>query len=223
MKVVTIQQPEHLPWLGFFDKMRKCDLYIFLDNVQFKKRYFENRNKIRTNDGFHWLTVPVVTKGKYTQRINEVEIDNSQEWRKKYLGPIRHSYSKSPFFDTLFPELEELVNKDCSMLADLNLRLISLLRKVFEIETPTALASEIVNGPKGSDLILELCVRSGATEYISGPDGRNYLKLEEFERAGIKVSYHDYVHPEYPQMHQGGFISHMSAIDYIFNKGGVLC
>lgn len=217
-KVVAIQQPEHLPWLGFFDKMRKCDLYIFLDNVQFKKRYFENRNKIRTPQGFQWLTVPVITKGRYLQNINEVELDNSQDWRKKYLGSMRHSYSKSPLFERVYSELEEIINSDCGLLVELNLKLIHFFKDFLKIKTETLKASEIVNGFKGSELILELCKRTGAKEYISGPDGRNYLMLNEFEKASVEVSYHDYKHPVYRQMH-GEFISHMSTLDYIFNEG----
>ena len=89
---MAIQQPEHLPWVGFFNKMSQCDLFVYLDNVQFKKRYFENRNKVKTNDGIKWLTVPVFTKGKYTQNINEVIVYNEPKWKKKYIDLLEYLY-----------------------------------------------------------------------------------------------------------------------------------
>ncbi len=222
--IVAIQQPEHLPWLGFFDKMRKCDLYIFLDNVQFKKRYFENRNKILTADGSRWITVPVLTKGSFTQNINEVLIDNSEKWRNKYLGTLQRAYSKTAYFDDFFPMLEKVIGKRHDKLLDLNLELINVIRDYFEIDTQCEMASDIVSDDniKGSDLILELCVRTRTDTYISGPDGMNYLNLEKFQKAGIEVVYHDYEHPVYKQRYEKNFISHMSITDLIFNNGNNL-
>lgn len=215
--VIAIQQPEHVPWLGFFDKMASVDEYVYLDNVQFKKRYFENRNKIRTADKWGWLTVPVITKGLYRQKINEVEIDNSRDWRKKYLNSIRASYGRSDFFKDVFYGLEDLINKEYKRLLDLNLSLIQFVRAYTGINTPVSKSSDISEG-KGSDLILDICLKRKAHVYISGPDGRDYLKLEDFKKNNIEVRYHDYMHPEYKQLNQP-FISHMSVIDLLFNCG----
>jgi hypothetical protein len=217
---VAIQQPEHLPWMGFFDKMSKCDLFIYLDSVQFKKRYFENRNKIRGWDGWRWLGVPVLTKGRFTQKINEVEIDDSGNWDGKYLETLRRSYAKTPEFDALFPDIERVIRGQHGKLLDLNLALIDVLRRHMGIDTPTALASEIVPSKilKGGDLILKLCEEVDADSYISGPDGKNYLRLDDFENARIKLEYHDYNHPLYRQMHGDDFISHLSSVDFIFNR-----
>ncbi|WP_419786691.1 WbqC family protein [Pseudodesulfovibrio sp.] len=218
--IVAIQQPEHLPWLGFFDKMRRCDLYVLLDNVQFKKRYFENRNKILTANGPQWVTVPVISKGRYTQPINQVMIDNTVNWRRKYLGSVQAAYGRTPYFPELFPRLEAVINKEFSRLADLNIALIEMVRDFTGIDTPMRLASDILpdTDVHGSDLILALSRASGADHYISGPDGRNYLDLGSFLDANIKVSYHDYNHPAYEQTH-GEFSSHMSAVDALFNVG----
>jgi hypothetical protein len=218
--IVAIQQPEHLPWLGFFDKMRQCDVFILLDNVQFKKRYFENRNKIRVSNGWQWLTVPVQSKGRFTQKINEVLIDYSQSWQKKYLASLTAAYGKAPFYQAIFPSLSEIVNRDCVRLAELNCQLIYWLKGCFGLETITLLASDLVPEEYwGSDLILQLCRRAKAKAYISGPDGKNYLKGDEFQQYGIEVRYHQFEHPQYPQMHGGEFLSHMSAVDYLFNLG----
>jgi hypothetical protein len=221
--IVAIQQPEHLPWLGFFDKMLRCDSYVILENVQFKKRYFENRNKICTKEGWQWITVPVVTKGRYTQKINEVMIDNSLNWQRKYLGSIQTSYGKACYFNKFFPLLKEIIESDHQFLSTLNIELINLLKDYFRIDTPCFIASELVTSEfRGSDLILQLCLKTGADTYLSGPDGKNYLNLDQFQKYGIKVTYHNYAHPEYSQFHNSEFIPYMSAVDYIFNHGNRL-
>ncbi len=218
--IVAIQQPEHLPWLGFFDKMRSCDGFIFLDNVQFKKRYFENRNKICTEEGWQWITVPVVSKGKYKQKINEVEVDNSVNWQRKYLGSLDQSYGKSKYFDDFYPGIRSIISKSHTFLVDLNIDLINFLKECFKINTQCFLASDLVSSElTGSDIILQLCLKVGAKVYLSGPDGRTYLNLEDFESKGIKVIYHDYKHPEYTQLNSTEFIPYMSSVDYLFNYG----
>ncbi len=218
-KIVAIQQPEHLPWIGFFNKMVRCDQYVYLDNVQFKKRYFENRNRIRSKDSSRWVTVPVLTKERFNQKINEVLIDDSKDWRRKYLGTIKQEYAGAEYFDYYYAGLEGAVNPSYERLLDLNLRLIDWLRLKFRIGTPTVLASEMGSyEEKGSDLILAICRDSGATTYISGPAGRDYLDIARFSRFGIKVIYDEYNHPFYRQLHTG-FISHMSVIDVLFCEG----
>jgi len=218
-KIVAIQQPEHLPWIGFFDKMQKCDRYVYLDNVQFKKRYFENRNRIRTKESSEFITIPVVTKGLYRQEISKVMIDNSRSWQRKYLGRVRHYYARAKHFDYYFPKLEDIIQRRFAKLIDLNLALIDWIRKELQIVTPTIMASQIREyKEKGSDLILAICKDLNAKVYISGPDGRNYLMLNAFRKEKIEVIYHDYKHPVYQQMHQP-FISHMSVIDALFCEG----
>lgn len=217
---VAIQQPEHLPWAGFFDKMARCDLFIYLDNVQYKKRYFENRNKIRTRDGWAWVTVPVISKGHYTQWINEVRIDNRSNWKRKYLGSVRAAYGKTPHFKSVYPAVEAVLAKEYDKLLDLNLALIEMVRSLSGVTTPCRLASDILPDTPavGSDLIFELCRKCGATTYVSGPDGGSYLQAENFENAGIELVFHEYVHPEYVQI-PGGFEPYMSVIDALFNTG----
>jgi len=206
--------------LGFFHKMKLCDKYIFLDNVQFKKRYFENRNKILTANGPKWITVPVKSKGRFTQRINEVLIDNTANWRRKYLESMRLAYGSTKNFASLFPQLKGIITKGHDLIVDLNIELINCIKNFFMINTPCIRASGLVaKDIAGSGLILALCKAMQADQYISGPDGRNYLELEEFQQAGIDITYHDYEHPVYRQNHGREFISHMSAVDYIFNHG----
>lgn len=217
--IVAIQQPEHLPWIGFFNKMQQCDLYVYLDNVQFKKRYFENRNRIKTKEGIKWLTVPVKTKGKYEQKINEVFIDNSDDWPLKYFRTLEHACKKSKFWNVVEDIVRSSFKDKKEKLLDLNLMLIEKCRNYLNINTKTVLASTLgVDDYRGSDIILQICLKLKASVYISGTDGRNYLELEKFKMNGIKVIYHDFVHPVYPQMY-GEFASHLSVVDIIANCG----
>ena len=217
---VAIQQPEHIPWIGFFNKMAQCDLFVYLDNVQFKKRYYENRNKISGKAEILWLTVPVPSKGLYTQKLCDVQIDNSQAWKKKYKGRLEHIYGKYPFWSDLKAIVYPPLDKSFERLVNLNLALIDNIREYLEIDTPTTLASEMpCEDLKGSDLILEICVRSKAKLYTSGPDGKNYLESEKFLKKGMEIVYHNFEHPEYPQMGEA-FTSHLSVLDLIANCGG---
>ena len=217
--MVVIQQPEHLPWIGFFNKMAQCDLFVYLDNVQFKKRYFENRNKIKAEDGIKWITVPIYSKGKYTQNINQVVIDNESRWTKKYMGMIERTYKKSPFWNDVKSIVYPCLEQKYSKLVDANLSLIDKCKKYLMIETTTVLASNLeVDDFTGSDLNLEICIKTKADIYISGPDGRDYLDIDGFNQKGIKIVYHDFEHPVYPQLFDG-FVSHMSIIDLIANMG----
>lgn len=217
--IIAIQQPEHFPWIGFFNKMLQVDKFVYLDNVQFKKRYFENRNRIRTDNicGWQWVTVPVITKGHYSQNINQVRIDYSQKWQKKYLNKVRFSYSKASFFEDIFTALEEIISREYDKLVELNTVLINYVTMYLNIKTAVILASEICEG-KGSNLILNLCTHLGADTYLSGPDGRNYLELNKFNESGITIKYHDYNHSHYGQVYEP-FISHMSTLDLLFNCG----
>jgi hypothetical protein len=217
--IVAIQQPEHLPWVGFFNKMSQSGLYVLLDNVQFKKRYFENRNRVKTKDGIKWLTVPVVTKSRYTQKINEVVIDNTSSWSKKYKGTIEHAYKKSPFYQDVGNIIYPCLEKNHDKLVDLNIELISRLRNYLKITTPVICASSLgVDGFKGSDLLLEICLKINAKVYISGPDGIRYLKINDFKSKDINIVYHEFKHPVYPQQF-GDFVPYMSVIDLIANCG----
>lgn len=218
---MAIQQPEHAPWAGFFHKMLGVDLYVFLDHVQFKKRYFENRNKIRTAQGWTWVTVPAQVKGRYTQAINAVEIAPDDAWRRKYWGRLLASYAKAPQGRDLLAWVgEEWLPAARGRLLDMNLGFIRKVCELLDIATPTALASELVPaGPVGSDLILALCRAAGAHTYVSGPDGGGYLDQDAFRRAGVALEFHEFRHPTYPQMHGGEFLSHMSALDMLFNCG----
>jgi hypothetical protein len=217
--IVSINQPAYLPWLGYFHRIAVSDLHIVLDHVQFEKNSFTNRNKVRTSNGWCWLTVPVKTSGRFGDLgINTLEIDNSTDWRRKHWETIRQNYGKAPYFAEHEPFFAKLFQSNWTRLVDLCHALTLYLLNAFDIHIPLRFSSQMqVDGTKG-ELVLNLCQVVGATTYLSGVLGRNYLREDLFHKAGITVVYQDYHHPTYPQVYPG-FEPYMSAIDLLFNCG----
>lgn len=216
--IVTISQPRYQPWLGYFHRIAVSDLFIYLDTVQYTPRDWENRNKVKTARGWTWLTVPV--KARYRAMIPEVLIDNEQPWQGKHWGTINTYYSSTPEFKSYAEKLRGIYkDKIWHSLTDLNLSLTNVLCECLGLkQAKFALASDLDTQGKGSELILNLCKTVGATVYLSGSQGRNYLDEAAFADAGIKLWYQDYNHPVYAQLHNG-FVPYMAVIDLLFNCG----
>jgi len=218
--IVAIHQPEHLPWLGFFDKMRRADLFVFLDHVPFRKNYFQNRNRVRSASGATWVTVPVLTKGHAYQPLNEVQINEqgSPRWKQKYWASVEQSYAGSPYWKEYAEGIRRCFETPSPLLCDLNITLIEAMRQAFGIEVQTARSSALgVDGTR-SELLLEICRKTGATEYLSGISGKEYLDLDLFRAAGIRVEFQEFHHPLYRQRYEP-FMPLMSAVDLLFNHG----
>jgi hypothetical protein len=219
MVIVTIHQPNHLPYLGFFDKMINSDVFILYDNTQFKSEDFQNRNRIRTNteQGWIWLTVPI----SYTfgTLIKDVKIID-QHWRKTHWKSIEANYSRAPYFKEYKDRFKAIYDKDWTNLSEFNIAIIKELRDAFGIKTKLVRSSELIPNlkSKSTQALVDLCKTAGATTYLSGSDGDKYLKLELFEKEGIKVIFQRYKHPEYTQAFSG-FHPYMGAIDLLFNHG----
>lgn len=214
--IVSIHQPAYLPWLGYFDRIAQSDLFIVLDNVQIERNSFTNRNKIKTANGSTWLTVPVCLNGHFEKTIADIEIDETQDWRKKHLRSIEQSYSRAPNFREKFGRLSAIYHDRESRLARLCIAQLRFWLAELRIETPVLLASELPVGGRKSDLVLSLCRHVGATAYLSGPLGRDYLNETEFEDAGIHIKYHAFQHPVYSQLY-GEFVPAMAVVDYWMN------
>jgi hypothetical protein len=219
--IVSIMQPAYLPWLGYFDRICNSDLFVVLDNVMLErssKTRFTNRNKVRTHQGSSWLTVPVKTSGLGQPVISQVEIDNGQKWSSKHFSSLVHSYGRSPYFSEHKDWFEYFYQLSFPLLAPMLQESTNYLLKALNIHTPVVYSSSLqVEGQK-SDLILNLCKKVGATTYISGPFGRDYLDAASFQQAGIELKFHDYQHPTYKQIH-GQFEPYMSVVDLLFNCG----
>ncbi|MEW6593799.1 MAG: WbqC family protein [Thermodesulfobacteriota bacterium] len=217
--IVSIHQPAYLPWLGYFDKIKRADLFIYLDTVQYQKNSFQNRNKIRTKSGPIWLTVPVETSGRlYTTPLKEIAIDNRRDWRAKHRRALMMHYGRSRMFDAVFPRLEPFYLRSWERLADLCWEMMVEFNRMLGIGTRIVRASELEVGEGGkSDLVLNICKATGATTYLSGSLGRHYLVLDDFAAADIEVVFQDYVHPTYTQQYPG-FEPFMGIVDCLFNE-----
>ncbi len=216
--VVTIHQPEFLPWLGFIDKIRQCDIFIFLDSVQFEKNYFQNRNKIRTSREWTWLTIPVFTKGRLEQVIGEVRIRNAVPWRRKHCLSIAQNYHASPFYKEYFSGLQALYDQSWDLLVEFNIALIHWVANAFGLSCRFIRSSELGVIGKRSELLVNICKALGGKVYLSGVSGRDYLDEALFKDAGVLVRYQDFRHPVYRQRYEP-FLPVMSSVDLLFNVG----
>lgn len=216
---ITIHQPEHMPWLGFFHKLNMADTYVVLDNVQYRRRYFQNRNKINTKDGWQWICVPVIKEARNDLLIKDARIfKEDMEWREDNIKTIYQNYCKAKFFEFLWPEFKDTYCSEYARLSDLNIALIKLILKKLKVKKDIVFASELcVDGEKG-DLILNICLVLGAKKYISGISGKEYLDIGKFNKGGVEVIFQEFHHPIYPQLY-GSFSPCMSVIDLLFNCG----
>ena len=220
MTIVGIHQPNYLPYLGFFDKMAKSDIFVIYDDAQFNKREFQHRNRIRVFDGWKWLTVPVEKEEihiKEIKIINEPQ-KNKPNWSKIHFREIHANYAKTEYFGVYEDELRRIYERRYDKLVDLNISLIKFLMKAFDIDVKIVYASDFGFKTNSSQKNLDLVEAVGGDVYLSGPMGRDYLDVSLFEKKGIKVEFQDFKHPVYKQRYEG-FVPNMAAIDALFNVG----
>ena len=217
--IVGIHQPNFLPWLGYFYKMTKCDVFVLLDNAQYTKNSFVNRNKIKTSQGAIWLTVPVKIKGRFGQLVKEVEINNMVKWQKKHLKTLDMNYKKAKFFEQIFPGLKAVYYaNDWSNLCELNIRLLEWVLSILGLEKRLVRASELNVERESTRLLINIVKELGGDVYLSGFGGAKYQEEQLFEEAGITLKYYEFENPIYPQL-WSGFVPNLSIIDLLFNCG----
>ena len=223
MALVSIHQPNYLPWLGYFNKIVRSDVFVIFDDVQFpigKKGFFGNRNQIKTNSGQLWLTVPVLDRSK-CKNFNEIKI-NYNGWNEKHIKNIENFYRKSPYFDLYYEDIKNLLLQEYDNFSELSTKLITYFMNVLDINTKIMHSSEICKDVDltGMDKIFYILEQLKADTYISsdGPGSRRYIKEEDFDNKNIKLVWQNFEHPTYKQMY-GEFISHLSIIDLLFNCG----
>ena len=215
--MVAIHQPQYLPWLGYFDKMQRADVFCYLDNVQYKKNEWQNRNRIKTAQGWQWITVPVGYR--FPQKINEVNINDTVKWKQKHLQALLTNYSKAPFYKEFIDCFEGAYAKKYARLSELNIHLIGTLREILGLgQKPILTASELTLSTDPTERLIDICRAAGGDTYLAGKDGARYMDLERFLDSGIKVVFQDFIHPVYPQLF-GNFVSHLSIVDLLFNCG----
>ena len=215
--IVAVHQPQYLPWLGYFDKINRADIFVLLDNVQFKKNEWQNRNRIKTANGRQWLTVPVMYK--YPQLINEVEINNKDKWRHRQRQAIISNYKKAPCWSLLEEFFEEIFSSKWQYISQLNIHVVKRLAGLLGITTPIHVASELGEFPEDPDeRLIALTRHFNADTYLAGGGGKDYMDMEKYSQNGIKVIFQEYEHPVYDQLF-GAFEPFMSVVDLIYNHG----
>ena len=217
MTVVAIHQPQYLPWIPYIDKINSCDIFVYLDNVQFQKNGVQNRNQIKTPQGASWLTVPV--HANLTETIATTKICDRQ-WQKKHLKTLQQNYARARFAELLSQEFQPLLERPWEYLADLNIAVTEWLLKFFDVNCTRVRASQLeVTGSK-DDLILNICQAVGATAYLSGQGAKSYQNKAKFSDLGIVLMYQDFQNQPYAQCYpKTGFVTDLSAIDLVLNLG----
>jgi len=219
---LTGHQPNYLPYPGFFHKLLHADAFVIVDHVQFVKRGsfgWIHRNRIRTEDGWAWLTVPVITKGRFEQRILDVRPNNALNWTRKHWRSIEWHYKKAPFFKDHAPFFEDTYSRTWDNLSELNIFVIQYIMRQMEIDLPIYRSSELDIQGKAGQLIIDMCRKLGADTYLSGVHGRDYLDLDLFKEAKIKLAFQTFDPAPYPQVYKGDFVPDLAIIDLLMNRG----
>ena len=218
MRRAAILQPSYLPWLGYFEQLAHADVFVFLDDVQYTRSDWRNRNRIKTARGPAWITVPVQRTG-LQKTIADTYIDYTSDWPVRHLNLLRENYRHAPHFDEVMAIIERHLRARSARLMDLCVDLILDLANLMALPVHTELASALgVRSADPHDRLIALCRAVGATEFYEGRAGADYLEPARFVQAGIDLVYQDYRHPEYTQSFPP-FVSHLSIVDLLFHHG----
>jgi hypothetical protein len=218
-KKVAIIQSNYIPWKGYFDVIKKVDAFVLLDDVQYTRRDWRNRNLIKTINGPQWLTIPVDVKGQFEIKINEVTVSDTS-WTKDHWNKIKQSYSKAACYKEFSPIIEDAyLQLSEKSLSKINHHFITLINSILEIDTPILWSHDFAVSDEKSRRLLDICKQLKADCYISGPAAKDYLNESIFREEGIEVEWMSYDgYPPYRQLF-GDFVHGLSVLDLIFNEG----
>lgn len=221
-KIVAIHQPNFLPWLGFFDKIVRSDVFVLLDNVQFPKKggTWTNRVQILMNGHPNWLTVPVDRTFHGTKLINEMLINNKINWREKMIKSIQQNYIKAPYFKEIMPLVESLINYSTDNLAEYNINAIHTLTEQIGLSTDHfILASTLDAEGSSNDLLISITKKAGGDTYMCGGGAGGYQDEQIFKQSGVVLQHQEFEHPKYSQEGTAEFVPGLSVIDAVMNVG----
>ena len=213
--IVTIHQPEHMPYFGFFDKVNKADVFVVLDDVQFKKNNFQNRNQILTANGPKWLTIPVEMKNIKNKNINCRQ--TKSKWKDTYRNKIVETYRKHTYFVENLIWIDEIISIQSYKLIDYNIAIIKEVFKMLNIKTQIIYASDLNIKTLKTQRLYDINKMLNSTHYLAGQGAIDYLEAEVF--SDINIIRHEFVHPIYRQGNSSDFISYMSVLDLLMNIG----
>jgi len=218
--IVGIHQPNYLPYFGFFDKIKKCDVFIIYDDAQFNKSDFQHRNRIRIYHGWKWLTVPVEKKHIPIDQIkinNDIKI-SGMDWSEAHFKEVHDNYKNASYYHEYKNAIQEIYEQPYDHLIDLNMKLIDFFIRSFDIDTEIVYSSEFGFSSISTEKIVNLVSEVGWDAYLSGSMGKNYLDFGQFDDHDIQVLFQEFEPPVYQQQY-AGFIPNMSAMDILLNKG----
>ncbi|MDR7544447.1 MAG: WbqC family protein [Armatimonadota bacterium] len=217
--IVAIHQPHYLPWLRYVDKMARADVFVLLDDAQYTKNGWQNRNRIKTAAGWTYLTVPVVDA--FGRAINQVRVNPQERWAHRHRQALVTNYSRAPFFRRYREVFEDAYARPWERLASLNLHLLQALRDLLGIRARLILSSEMGVSGRATPRLVEICRRLGATTYLTGDyAAAHHLEAHLFAGAGIRVVRQNWQCPRYPQQFEHvGFVPDLSVVDLLFNAG----
>jgi hypothetical protein len=219
LKKALITQSNYIPWKGYFDALALCDSWVVFDEMQYTRRDWRNRNKVKTSQGPKWLTIPVEVKGKYYQKINETKVADSK-WSQSHWGLIKQSYAKAPFFSAISEWLEPLY-RQCKLtyLTEINLYFIKAINSYLNIDIELHHSKDFTLTDHKTQRLIDICKEIGATDYYTGSAAKNYMEEELFRKENIKLHYLDYSgYREYPQLYEP-FTHEVSILDLLFMAG----
>ena len=197
--------------------MRRADVFCYLNDVQYKKNEWQNRNRIKTAQNWQWITVPV--RYRFPEKINEVQINNTTHWNKKHLQALITNYNRAPYFNTYISVFEDIFSKEWHLISELNIHLIERLKDALQLQEKNTIVSlELKLRDDPSDRLIDICKALGADTYLAGQGAANYMDVARFEKNGLKVIMQDFTHPVYPQLFKD-FQPYMSIVDLLFNCG----
>ncbi|HWQ91845.1 MAG TPA: WbqC family protein [Clostridia bacterium] len=217
----VILQPSYIPWRGFFHQVWKADCFIFYDDVQYDKRGWRNRNRIKTPQGPRWLSIPVHNKGHQVEGtlLRDIRICADTPWQTKHWHALEHCYAKAPFFNLYAPVLREFYQPRWEFLCDFTIELTVALAQELGVRRTRFLRSSTLRTEGGkNERLIQLLQSVGADHYITGPSASSYLREDQFHAAGITVEYMTYDYPEYPQLYPP-FLAEVSILDLLFMTG----
>ncbi|QMU78271.1 WbqC family protein [Streptacidiphilus sp. PB12-B1b] len=223
-RIVTCHQPTYLPWAGLFHKLALADVIVLMDTVDYSRRGWQNRNRIKGPNGSFWLTVPLSSRGSASRRLCDIAIApgvcaTRTDWQRAHWTSLSQAYSQADHWRSYAPIFEDaLLGHSWTSLVELNAHLLRRLAAALRIEVDFVRASELGWEGRKSRIVLDHCRRTSATVYVSGVNGHDYLREQEFLDRGISVFYQRYRGPVYQQRH-GGFIPDLSVVDLLFNVG----
>lgn len=217
MITASVHQTIYIPWLGYFHKINQSDIHVFYDDAEYSKNNLFNRNKIKTDKGAHWLTIPVEYHS--TQKINQIKIAPNTNWQRKHWQAIKLNYSKAPYFKKYEDFFEKFYKKEYTYLSEMAIEMNKAVCSLLGIKAKFFLSSELDGRGKSNERLINLCKAVKADSYLSGKGAADsYLDKDLFKKSNINVKIQEFKYPEYEQL-WGKFIPNLSILDVLFNCG----